>query len=126
MATKQKCRDCTDPNCADCVSVRDGTISRRQFFKQAVCGGLALTGVGALLSACAPATPGDGPEPGAEVAEVGGKQATQFPEGTTAPSYALPTGDGLWRPPVAHVGDLPTGTADVEINEIGFRFGIAS
>jgi hypothetical protein len=119
MATNRKCRDCTDPNCADCVTLRDGTVSRRQFFKQAVCGGLALTGVGALLSACAPATPADGPEPGAEIAEAGGEQATRPPEGTTAPSYALPTEDGLWTPPVVHVGDLPTGTADVEIKGIG-------
>ena len=47
-----KCQDCTTAKCADCVTMRGSRISRRQFVKQAVCSGLALSGLGALLSAC--------------------------------------------------------------------------
>jgi hypothetical protein len=36
-----------------------------------------------------------------------------------APSYDLPTDEGLWRPPASHQGELPAGDGHFEIEGIG-------
>ncbi len=107
MSPKPNCKNCTTPNCAECVSTTRNGISRRQFIKGAVCGSLALSSVGAVLSACAPTTP---------TAE------SQVPvEPTTAPSSS-PTRTiegGTPKTPEQHTGDLPAGTGSVDIRSIG-------
>jgi hypothetical protein len=112
MSTKPKCADCTDPRCAECVTRAGGRISRRQFVKQAVCSGLALSGVGALLSACASVAP-------EEAAQAPTQAPAQVPNEAAPPSATLPAEGGRWTPPAAHVGDWPAGTATVEIRDVG-------
>lgn len=88
------------------MTTTGGRISRRQFVKQAISSGLALGGAGALLSACASATP-----------EEGSPAPTQVATEAAAPSLVLPTEDGAWIPPAVHTGDLPTGSGTVDIQE---------
>jgi hypothetical protein len=81
-------------------------ISRRQLLKRMACGGLALTGAGAILSACGP-----------DLIQAEEQGAT--PGAARAPSYYLLTDEGLWTPPAAHRGDIPAGTGTVEIERVG-------
>ncbi|MGD2179282.1 MAG: hypothetical protein PVG71_15840, partial [Anaerolineae bacterium] len=81
-------------------------ISRRELLKRMACGGLALTGVGTALSACAPAL-------------TRAEEEGATPTAARARSYHLPTDEGLWAPPAAHEGDLRTGTGTVEIERLG-------
>ena len=59
-------------------------------------GGLALCGIGALASACAPLATED----------------------AQTPDPSPPT-DGPWEPPEPHTGDLPAGEGTVEIRGVG-------
>jgi len=106
MATKPTCADCTDPKCGECVKITVSRTSRRQFFKGAICSGLALSSVGALVSACASATP----EP---------EDRTQAPTEATPKPTPIAIEEGLRTPPAAHAGSLPTGTGSVEIKGVG-------
>ncbi len=81
-------------------------ISRRELLKRLACGGLAVTGAGTLLSACAP-----------DLIQTEEQSAT--PTAARAPSYYLPTDEGLWKMPAAHKGDLPAGSGSVEIEGVG-------
>jgi len=108
MSTRSKCRNCTDPQCADCVSRTGNRISRRQFVKRALCSVLALSSVGAFMSACASVAPEEGPQASAGAAT-----------GVPTPSHAPPAEDGGWAPPAPHTGDLPAGTGSVEIRNVG-------
>lgn len=85
---------------------KNNQMTRRQLLKRMACGSLALTGAGTALSACAP-----DPIPTEEW------EAT--PDAPEAPSYYLPTDEGLWKPPAAHKGDLPSGPGTVEIEGVG-------
>jgi hypothetical protein len=84
-------------------------VSRRQFLKQ-MAGGLALCGIGALASACAPLT--DEPPTATE-------ESTPTPIEPGPPSYAPPTGGEAWTSPPSHRGDLPVGEGTLEIKGIG-------
>ena len=86
-----------------------GCVSRRQFLKQ-MAGGLAMCGIGALASACAPLIDTDSP------ATTG--DATSPTKGEP-PSYTLPTKEGAWTPPESHAGDLPTGEGSIRIEGSG-------
>jgi len=81
-------------------------LSRRELLKRMVCGGLAASGVGTLLSSCTPGT-----IDAREEASTSGQEE--------APSHELPTEEGLWTPPVSHQADVPTGEGHVEIEGIG-------
>jgi hypothetical protein len=70
------------------------------------CGALAASGVGTVLSGCAPGLTE------ARESDPAGRQ----PE---APSYDLPTDEGLWTPPVSHEGELPSDEGQIEIHDIG-------
>ncbi|MGD9029785.1 MAG: hypothetical protein PVG25_08210 [Anaerolineae bacterium] len=74
--------------------------------KHMACGGLALTGAGTVLSACAP-------DP------IQAEEQSGTPAAAWAPSFYLPTDEGMWTPPVTNTGDLPTGTGTVEIERVG-------
>ena len=84
----------------DTTRVESG-VSRRQFIKGITCASLALGGMGSLVSACAPA-------------EVG-----EMPTKTRAPSYSLPTEEGLWKPSAPHTGRIPSESGSVQIQSIG-------
>lgn len=84
-------------------------ISRRQFLKQ-MAGGLALCGVGALASACAPLIDTDSPGTGSD--------ETPMPR-DGPPAYTLPTQDGAWTPQETHAGDLPAGEGSIRIEGAG-------
>jgi hypothetical protein len=71
--------------------------------------GLAFTGAGAILSACAPDS-------------IQADLQNSAPIEGGAPSYCLPTEEGLWTPPVAHNGDRPVGTGTMEIEGVGQFF----
>ena len=87
---------------------RCGKLSRRRFLRQMACGAVALSGVGAFASACAPLT-----QDGADA------PPTTDATGEALSSYLLPTEADLWRPPKAHTGDLPTGEGEVRIDGLG-------
>jgi hypothetical protein len=74
--------------------------------KRMACGGLALTSAGTILSACA-----------SDLIEAEEEHPT--PTAARAPSHYLPTEEGLWTLPVAHKGDLPSGTGALEIEQVG-------
>lgn len=90
---------------------KNNRISRRELLKRMACSGLAASGIGTLLSACAP----DGTD-----AEETGLAPKKDPAAT---SYHLPTEDGRWTPSVSHTGDLSTGLGRVKIENVsGFTF----
>ena len=92
-------------------------VSRRQFLTQAACAGMVLTGGGLLQSACSPAGP-------AAVQADGSGQQTPLPK--EDPSRALPTADGSWVPSEPWEGDLPEGTNEIRIGDVGtFAFDAA-
>ncbi len=104
MSTKLKCRDCTEPKCAECVSTTRSPISRRRFLRGAIGSGLAMVGVGALLSACAPAAP---------------EERAELPVTPVATPRQVPTEEEPRTMPEAHVGDVPAGTGSVDIAGLG-------
>jgi len=91
----------------------DNRISRRELLKQMACSGLAASGIGALLSACAP-----------KATEAGELELAPAKD-TAATSYHLPNERGLWTPMASHAGDLPTGSGRVHIQGVGeFTFEV--
>lgn len=80
-------------------------LTRRELLKRLACGGLVASGVSTVLTACEPA-PIDAREPLSDEKEE-------------APSYELPTSDGLWSPNAGHVGDTPSGEGRVQIEGVG-------
>jgi len=80
-------------------------FSRRELLKHMACGALAATGVGTVLSGCSPGL-------------TEARQRAAVSEDDGAPSYDLPTADGLWRPPAEHEGDLPAGEGHLQIQGI--------
>ena len=116
------------------------TFMNRRRFLSALCGTLALTGAGAVLSACAPAgtapdrrsapTPTERPDgllrPGrgnTGLLDQGAESEPQF----GALSYTLPNSDGLWIPRSSQVGRLPSGVASIRILDVGaFEFDTAA
>ena len=118
----------SDPSCL---------MDRRRFLTT-LCGALALTGAGAVLSACAPgATAGRSvsptPEqPGKSPSSARGNPglldqgAESLPQ-VGALSYTLPNSDGLWMPRSSRVGRLPSGVASIRILDVGsFEFDTAA
>ena len=81
-------------------------LSRRELLKRLACGGLAASGLGTLLSACAP-----------DVTEV--REEVTAPTTESAPSYYLPNDEGLLTLPAVHRGDLPQGEGRIEVEGVG-------
>lgn len=81
-------------------------MSRREFVKYAACAGLAASGAGTLLSACAGAT------------DRSEQALTQQPS-VQARSHFLPSESGLWSLPSYHADAPPAGDGQLGIEDIG-------
>lgn len=99
-------------------------VSRRRFLRDAACTALALGGVGAFSSACAPSAAGTEGS-----ASVPGRSARIGAPGTVPGSEAAFgaqvewASETEWTQPEAHVGDLPRGEGSIQIPTVGtFKF----
>jgi hypothetical protein len=89
-----------------------GKRSRRQFLKEAACTTLALGGLGALGTACAPAE-----------AETGAAAPPATAPKATPGAAVEGAQEGVWAPSETHVGDLPQGEGAIQIPTVGtFQF----
>ncbi len=108
-------------------SAEERHLSRRQFVKTIICGGIGTAIAGTILNSLSCSAPAEEMVLPADQAACGPLAEATTGETTPPPSisYSLPDGDGLWLPPPVHIGRLPTGLGQLEVKEVDdFTFDI--